>query len=110
MNALTHQSLVLAVAFIIMIIVFIMNVLLPSKGSKYDKFIVIAIALVVILPLMIIKVYAMQCMIYGNCMAFTWMIAAAAMVLALTYLGMFIHTMIKKKQELDKVNYTLPTE
>lgn len=106
---LAHQSLVLMVAFMIILVIFTMNILIPSKGSPFEKLILLATMFAVVLPIMFIKVYSVQCMIYGNCNTFSWIIAGAAMLLALLYLGLFLKKMIDKKKELDSTVH-LPGE
>ncbi len=98
---LTNQALLISIAFIIIAIVFIMNVILPSKSTKSDKMILLTILFVVIIPLMFLKVYMVQCMIHGNCTLLTWILAYIAIILAFVYLLFFIRKMLKKKEELD---------
>lgn len=98
---LAYQSLVLMVAFIIILVIFTMNIMIPSKGTPVEKLILLATMFAVVLPIMFIKIYSVQCMIDGNCNTFTWIIASAAILLALIYLGLFLKKMIDKKKELD---------
>lgn len=98
---LAYQSLVLAVAFLIILVIFTMNIMIPSKGTPVEKLILLATMFAVVLPIMFIKVYSVQCMIDGNCNTYTWIIASLAMFLAIIYLGVFLKKMVDKKKELD---------
>lgn len=98
---LAHQSLVLMVAFLVILVIFTMNIMIPSKGTPIEKLILLATMFAVVLPIMFIKIYSVQCMINGNCNTFTWIIASAAMLLALVYLGLFLKKMMDKKRDLD---------
>lgn len=98
---LAYQSLVLMIAFMIMLVIFVMNIMIPSKGTPVEKLILLATMFAVVLPIMFLKVYSVQCMINGNCNKYTWIIASAAMLLALVYLALFLKKMMDKKKELD---------
>lgn len=98
---LAYQSLVLMIAFMIILVIFVMNIMIPSKGTPVEKLILLATMFAVVLPIMFLKVYSVQCMINGNCNTYTWIIASAAMLLALVYLALFLKKMMDKKKELD---------
>jgi uncharacterized membrane protein len=87
-----------------MLVVFVINILIPSTTSTYEKAIVLATVVVVIIPLIILKIYMVQCMIYGNCYALTWVISGIAALFCLSYVTMFIMKIIKKKKDLDRQN------
>ena len=101
-STLTIQSVIIGISFIIIAIIFMLNVIvLPSvQSSIYDKMIILAVFLAVIIPLMLINIYVNQCMINGGCNTFSSAIATIAIILALLYMALFVIKMIKKKREL----------
>lgn len=54
-------------------------------------------ALVLFLVIMVMQVYSLNCMIYGNCIAWTWILTAFAIFGTLAYIGFFAYIAMTAK-------------
>lgn len=99
---LTPQSVLISIAFAVMLIVFVLNNIVPSKTSARDKMVIGLFVLMVVVPLMILKVFVLHCMTYGDCNTLAWLIAGVAAVLSIIYLVAFLTRVTTKRKQDDE--------
>lgn len=96
---LAAQSLVLGVSMFVVILVMLMSIFLPRASSASEKMMLAGSLLAIAIPVLCVKVYAMQCVIYGSCDAFAWVAATVAVAVAVAYLAFFL---IKTKRSREE--------
>jgi hypothetical protein len=92
---LTSQALTLCVALFIFLLIFIMKTVLMKEYK------ILAIGVLIILPIIVLKIYTVQCIINGNCIVYGWVLAGLALFVAVVYTALFINKIIKNKQKND---------
>lgn len=97
-----NQTIAIGICSLIILCIMIINTFTQSKDkSVFDKanIVVIGVIFVVILPLTLVKLYAVNCMLEGNCDLLVNILVGAAIVITLIYLIMFISKVIKQKKK-----------
>ena len=99
------QTIVMGACFIIIIAIMILNVFLPTKESSktlFDKsnFIILLVILFVLLPISLVKLYAVNCMLEGNCNLFVYILEFMLIAITLGYVIMFIMKILKHKKQI----------
>ena len=106
----TAQAIVISIAFIVVLIVFALNILVSKQSSSKDKLMVFLFIISVIIPLMVLKVCVVQCMINGDCQKLAWFISGVAVIIAMMYLVTFVLKIAIKKKAEEKDMLLQPLE
>lgn len=97
------QTIIIGICIIITLLLAISNLFIPQdKESIFTKtkFYLLLIMLLVIFPLAIVHLYAVNCMLEGNCELFTWIIVALVIISTIVYVGGFIYRLVKLKKTI----------
>lgn len=62
-----------------------------GKGGKVVAVLKNVAALVLFLVIMVLQIYSLNCMVYGDCVAWSWILTALAVFGTLGYLGVFAY-------------------
>lgn len=103
---LATQSIVLIVCNIFVFIAIVMSMFVLKKESNENKstserITTIAknvLALVLFAIIMALQVYSLNCMVYGDCQAWAWILTTFAAVGTLSYLGFFVYLVSTMKK------------
>jgi energy-converting hydrogenase Eha subunit A len=97
--ALSYQAIVLMLCnFIIFMLMFI-NVFIPKKNKDSpSKTAITLVLLFIILPVMALQVYSLNCMVTGECHAWSWILSAIAGIFTILYVIGFVAMIIKLKK------------
>lgn len=102
---LAAQSVALGASLFVVLLVALLSVALPSESKASQKVALAGAILAVAIPVIFVKVYAMQCVVYGNCDRFAWIVSGAAIALALAYAALFVYRLRRSRDQLpDKKN------
>jgi NADH:ubiquinone oxidoreductase subunit 3 (subunit A) len=76
------------------------NVFIPSKDqtNKKSKSYIIILLLFVILPFMVMQIYSLNCMVTGECHAWSWTLSVIAAIFTFLYVIGFIAMIMKIKK------------
>lgn len=94
-----NQIIIIGTCAILVILIMITNLFVTSKKSIFDKtkiFMFLAIVFISI-PFAFINVYAVNCMIEGNCDIFVWILVTLSVIFTIIYILIFIYKLIKLK-------------
>jgi cytochrome bd-type quinol oxidase subunit 2 len=100
---LSQQALILSICNVVIFIALIISVFIIKKTtdkkeeSKYKIVLKNIAALIFFLIIMIMQVYSVNCMVYGECGSWAWIITIFTVLGTLAYLGLFIYILIKSK-------------
>jgi len=97
------QTIIIGICVIITILLSISNLFIPvNKEDKTfftkAKFYLLLVIILVVFPLALVHLYAVNCMLEGNCVIFTWVIVAITLILTIAYIVSFIYGLIKIKK------------
>ena len=92
------QSIVLLVCNLIIFVLVGANVLINKKENAPSWLLTLILLVMIVLPIMIVQVYSLDCMFTGDCRAWSWTLATAAIVVTLIYIVGFISMIIKLKK------------
>ena len=92
---LPKQTLVLLVCNIVIFILIVSNMFL-GKNKNWFLSIVLLIALIV--PIMLMQLYSVNCMVTGDCNSWSWFLVAVAVLCTLVYIIGFINSIINLKK------------
>lgn len=103
---LATQSIVLIVCNLFVLIAIILSMFVLKKESNANKttserITTIAknvLALVLFVIIMALQVYSLNCMVYGDCQAWAWILTAFAALGTLSYLGFFVYLVSTMKK------------
>lgn len=98
--SLSHQAIVLIVCNFVVFMLMFINVFIPRKNvtNTPSKTAVSFVLLLVILPIMILQIYSLNCMVTGECYAWSWTLSVIAAIFTIIYVIGFILTIVKLKQ------------
>ncbi len=95
------QTIVMGICFTIIILIMIINVFIPKKNgdSIFDKskFIILLVVIFFLLPISLVKLYAVNCMLEGNCNMFVYILEVVLIIITFVYVIMFIMKIYKRK-------------
>lgn len=100
------QTIIIGICIIITLLLAISNLFIPTNNQDKQsiftrtKFYLLLVMLLVIFPLAIVHLYAVNCMLEGNCELFTWIIAALVIISTILYTGGFIYRLVKLKKTI----------
>ena len=105
-----NQTVIIGICSIIIFLILISNLLVPSlkeeKKSIFDKSIIITLLIFffIILPLILVKLYAVNCMLEGNCDGFVWFLVLISILITLFYIFLFVKKIyqLKQKNHIDQ--------
>lgn len=108
---LSTQAIVLAVCNLLVFIAITLSMFVLKKesdqnASKSDRIVTIVknvTALIMFAVIMALQVYSLNCMIYGDCQLWAWIITAFAALGTLSYLGFFVYLIATFKKVGDNV-------
>lgn len=97
----SSQAKVIVVCNIVVLIAVLLSIFGINKERNKQEGKIKAISKAVIvfvmfIVIMLLQVYTMNCMIYGECHSLAWAISSVAVVGTLIYLGIFIYLIFKK--------------
>lgn len=97
------QTMIIGFCSLVVIIVMLTNAFIPSNKSittLFDKSTVYVILFIVffVLPFTLIKLYAVNCMLEGNCDVFVNILVGIAIAVTVSYVVMFLVKVIKQKR------------
>lgn len=93
------QSIVVGACIIVCLLVLFTNSILNQSSSAKDKAIAFLVLFFVGIPLLILKVYTVNCIVLGSCDMYGWILASIAIVVTLAYLGLFVYRIVVKKEQ-----------
>lgn len=103
MPPLSTQALVLLICNFVIFVLLFASILIPRSRDQPKqndaKVARIILLFVIILPLMVLSIYALNCMIVGQCTGFAWSLSAIAILIAILYIIGFIMAILKKKKQ-----------
>lgn len=97
---LSQQAIILSICnFVILIAVILSLFVIKKSADKKDESKLVTIlkniaALVLFLIIMVLQVYSVNCMVYGECGSWAWILTAFAVFGTLAYLGVFAYVAI----------------
>lgn len=95
---LAPQAVLVGISIFLICIVILMNVATNAK-TRADAYTAAGVVLLLTIPLICVKVYAMQCVVYGNCSTFGWILASVSFSAAMLYAGAYVLKIYKHKKE-----------
>lgn len=112
---LSTQAIILAVCNALVFIAIALSMFVLKKESdanvtKSDRIITIVknvTALIMFAIIMALQVYSLNCMIYGDCQLWTWIITVFAVLGTLSYLGFFVYLVATFKKVEGSVQTTV---
>jgi hypothetical protein len=91
----SNQAIILTVCNFIIFMLMFANIFISKQKSKT---IVILGLIFIVIPIMIIQIYSLNCMVTGSCVAWSWTLSIIAIVLTLVYVIGFIAMIMKLKR------------
>jgi len=83
----SKQAIILMVCNFIVLMLLLLNTLITKTPNRVAILIVLFL---IILPFMLLQIYSLNCMVTGECYAWTWIIATIAVVFTILYVIGFI--------------------
>lgn len=102
MPPLTTQALVLLVCNFVIFILLFANILIPKSRNQQNndsKIARLLLLFIVVLPIMVLSIYSLNCMIVGQCTHLSWAVATVAILVCILYIIGFIMAILKKKKQ-----------
>lgn len=107
------QTIIIGICIIITLLLAISNLFIPTPGLPSDanqiftkaKFFMLLILLLFVFPFALLQLYAVNCMLEGNCVIFTWIIVAFTLIYTVFYIGSFIYNLVNLKKNPSKLTY-----
>lgn len=98
-----NPTIIIGICSVIVFLILAANVILPSDKDDPSIFnktkIGILLTLVfMVLPLIFVKLYAVNCMLEGNCDTLVWILVAISTICTLVYVIAFVLKVIKFKR------------
>lgn len=93
---LSKQGLVLLVCNMIVFIMIVANIFVSKKSNWVMSLFLLC---VLIIPIMAIQVYSLNCMVTGDCRLWSWTLVAFVIVFTLLYIIGFLSMIVKMKQD-----------
>lgn len=99
-----NQTIIIGICSFIIVLLMIVNTFLPSnketrqKVFNATKFYVILAILFIIIPIVLVHLYAVNCMLEGNCNTFVWVLVGLSVFFTLLYLVMFVIKALRHKK------------
>lgn len=91
----SNQAIILSICNLIIFMLMFINVFISKQKSK----IVVILGLIfIVIPIMIIQIYSLNCMVTGSCTVWSWTLSAIAIIFTLIYVIGFIIMIIKLKK------------
>ncbi len=109
-----NETIVIGICFVIVLLIMILNVFMPAKTankSLFDKsnLIILLVIIFLLFPLSLVKLYAVNCMLEGNCDLFVYILEGIVIFITFIYLILFIMKLMKQKRPIvvpeEKNNY-----
>lgn len=97
-----NQTIAIGVCSLIILCIMVINTFTQSKTkSVFDRtnLLVIGIIFVFVLPMTLVKLYAVNCMLEGNCDLLVNVLVAVAIITTLIYVVLFISKVIRQKKK-----------
>lgn len=97
-------TIIMGICFIIILIIMILNVFLPTKTPKsmFDKsnLLIILVIVFFLFPISLVKLYAVNCMLEGNCNLFVYILQGILIFITLIYIILFFMKLVKQRKAL----------
>jgi hypothetical protein len=92
----SQQALILTICNVVILIAVILSMFVLKKSKDNDRYKLSTIlkniaALVMFIIIMVMQIYSVNCMIYGDCHLWTWILVAFAAFGTLMYIGFFAY-------------------
>lgn len=100
----SSQAVVLSICNIIIFIALILSMFVLKRSSadptesRLKTILKNVAALIMFLIIMVMQVYSLNCMIYGDCAAWAWVLTAFAIFGTLTYIGFFAYLVFSARK------------
>jgi quinol-cytochrome oxidoreductase complex cytochrome b subunit len=101
------QTIIIGICIIITLLLSISNLFIPKANSEKTnsmftkaKFFMLLIILLFVFPLALLQLYAVNCMLEGNCVIFTWILVIIILFYTLFYIGSFIYNLVKLRKTI----------
>jgi hypothetical protein len=110
---LSTQAIVLAICNTVILVAVILSMFVIKKntdeGNKVYATIKNIFALLMFIIIMMMQIYSLNCMVYGDCRMWAWVLAIFAVVGTLSYIGFFAYIVftMKKISTYPKVMSTM---
>lgn len=109
------QAIILTVCNIVILIALILSLFVIKKSSdapeesKVKTILKNVAALVMFLVIMAMQIYSLNCMVYGNCTSWSWVLTTFAIFGTLAYIGFFAYVaMTAKKVQMSMKDMMKP--
>ena len=104
----SNQAIILTVCNVVILVAVLISMFILKKSvdlneGKVKTIIKNISALVFFLVIMVIQVYSLNCMVYGDCNTWSWVITAFAIFGTLGYIGFFAYISMSSKVVKDSV-------
>lgn len=92
----SQQAIILTICNFVIFVAVVLSMFVLKKSTDTEPMTIVPIlknvaALVGFVIVMALQVYSLNCMIYGDCHAWAWVLTAMAVVGTLAYLGIFAY-------------------
>lgn len=93
----SQQAIILGICNFVIFVAVVVSMFVLKKdadtnqGGKVVPILKNIAALVLFLVIMVMQIYSMNCMVYGECVSWAWIITAFAVFGTLAYLGVFAY-------------------
>jgi len=92
----SQQAIILTICNFVIFVAVVLSMFVLKRSTDTETMTIIPIlknvaALVGFVIVMALQVYSLNCMIYGDCNVWAWILTAMAVVGTLAYLGVFVY-------------------
>lgn len=97
------QAIILTVCNVVILIALFLSLFVLKRSvdseneSKVTTIMKNVSAMLMFVVIMVIQIYSVNCMVYGNCIAWTWILTAFAILGTLAYIGFFAYVAVTAK-------------
>lgn len=103
MAMISYQAIVLGICNFVILIALILSMFVLKKsaaeGESRVKIVLKNVAaLVMFLVIMVMQIYSLNCMVYGDCASWAWVLTAFAIFGTLTYIGFFAYLVFSARK------------
>lgn len=102
----SKQAIILMICNFIVFMLLLLNTFITKTPSRIY---IIIVLFFIILPFMLLQIYSLNCMVTGECYAWSWIIAYIAIAFTVLYVIGFI-VMIRKLKQTGPTGPTGPEE
>ena len=107
------QTLVIGFCAVIVIIIMLINAFIPTKKtntSLFDKSTVLVVLAIIVfmLPMTVVKLYAVNCMLEGNCNVLVNVLVGLAVLMTSCYVFLFIFKIVKQRKGVNAAVEDVP--